>query len=87
MLAARLLSDEHDVHLLESENYVGGHTHTVDLEVNGGSYAADLLNHGLLQLRDRPQWKTIVGGAVTYVKALLHPLGDRVRLNCPVGRI
>ena len=44
-------------------------------------------NHGLLQLRDRPQWKTIVGGAVRYVEALLRPLADRVRLNCPVERV
>jgi predicted NAD/FAD-binding protein len=44
-------------------------------------------NHGLLQLRDRPQWKTIVGGAVKYVEALLRPLEDRVRKNCPVDRV
>jgi predicted NAD/FAD-binding protein len=44
-------------------------------------------NHGLMQLRDRPQWKTIVGGAVKYVETLLRPLGDRVRLNCPVDRV
>jgi predicted NAD/FAD-binding protein len=44
-------------------------------------------NHGLLQLRDRPQWRTIVGGAVKYVEALLRPLANRVRLNCPVERV
>lgn len=44
-------------------------------------------NHGLLQLRDRPQWKTIVGGARTYVEALLAPLRDRIRLNCPVRSV
>lgn len=41
-------------------------------------------NHGLLQLRDRPQWRTILGGAKTYVEALLAPLGARVRLNTPI---
>lgn len=218
MLAARLLADDHDVHLFESESYVGGHTHTVDVEVGGSRYPADtgfmvfndrtypnfvrmldwlevpsrasdmsfsvrcdrtgleyqggtllglfaqrrnlfrpsfyrmlgdilrfnreapslldaedesitlddylrdhqysaqfvnhylapmgasiwstppgrfrqfparytigfFRNHGLLQVRDRPQWKTILGGAVKYVEALLRPLADRVRLNCPV---
>lgn len=44
-------------------------------------------NHGLLQVWDRPQWKTIPGGAQRYVAALLEPLADRVRLNCPVSRI
>ena len=41
-------------------------------------------NHGLLQIRDRPQWKTIAGGARSYVAALVAPLRDRIRLNCPV---
>ena len=221
MLAARLLADDHDVHLFEANSYVGGHTHTVDVEVGGTRYPADsgfmvfndrtypnfirmldwlevqsrasdmsfsvrcdrtgleyqggtllglfaqrrnlfrpsfyrmirdilrfnreapslldaedesitlddylqdhqystqfvnhylvpmgasiwstppgkfrrfparytvgfFRNHGLLQVRDRPQWKTIVGGAVKYVEALLQPLADRVRLNCPVERV
>ena len=221
MLAARLLSDDHDVHLFEAESHVGGHTHTVDVEVRGTRYLADtgfmvfndrtypnfirmldwlevpsrasdmsfsvrcdrtgleyqggtllglfaqrknlfrpsfyrmlgdilrfnreapslldaedesitlddylrdhqystqfvnhylvpmgasiwstppgkfrqfparytvgfFRNHGLLQVRDRPQWKTILGGAVKYVEVLLQPLADRVRLNCPVERV
>lgn len=44
-------------------------------------------NHGLLQLSDRPQWKTIPGGACRYVAELLRPLGDRVRLNTPVASV
>lgn len=44
-------------------------------------------NHGLLKLTDRPQWRTIVGGAATYVEALMRPLADRVRLRCPVARV
>ena len=221
MLVARLLADDHEVQLFEADSYVGGHTHTVDVEVQGNRYAADtgfmvfndrtypnfvrmldllgvpsrasdmsfsvrcdqtgleyqggtlfglfaqrknlfrpsfyrmlrdilrfnreapslldsddesitlddylrdnhysrqfvdhylvpmgasiwstppgrfrqfparytvgfFRNHGLLQIRDRPQWKTIVGGAVRYVEALLRPLADRVRLNCPVERV
>lgn len=46
-----------------------------------------LANHGLLQLRDRPQWLTIPGGSRTYVAALAAPLGERVRLGCPVRRV
>jgi predicted NAD/FAD-binding protein len=221
MLVARLLADDHEVQLFEADSYVGGHTHTVDVEVQGNRYAADtgfmvfndrtypnfvrmldllgvpsrasdmsfsvrcdqtgleyqggtlfglfaqrknlfrpsfyrmlrdilrfnreapslldsddesitlddylrenhysrqfvdhylvpmgasiwstppgrfrqfparytvgfFRNHGLLQIRDRPQWKTIVGGAARYVEALLRPLTDRVRLNCPVERV
>jgi predicted NAD/FAD-binding protein len=44
-------------------------------------------NHGLLQVRDRPQWRTIVGGARSYVERLLEPLWDRVHRNCPVTSV
>ncbi len=46
-----------------------------------------LRNHGLLQLRDRPQWKTVSGGACCYVEQLVAPIRDRVRLSCPVESV
>lgn len=44
-------------------------------------------NHGLLQIRNRPQWRTIVRGARNYVSSLLEPMRDRVHLNSPVSRV
>ncbi|MBN2292612.1 MAG: FAD-dependent oxidoreductase, partial [Pirellulales bacterium] len=44
-------------------------------------------NHGLLTLRNHPQWKTIPGGAIRYARALMSPLVDRVRLSCPVESV
>jgi uncharacterized protein len=44
-------------------------------------------NHGLLQLRDRPEWRTIPGGARRYVRAMLEPLGSRVRLGTPIEEV
>ena len=44
-------------------------------------------NHGLLQLKDRPQWRTIRGGGRGYVETLLAPLRDRVRLQSPVASV
>ncbi|TWT76121.1 hypothetical protein Pla123a_29100 [Posidoniimonas polymericola] len=43
-------------------------------------------NHGLLQLRDRPQWRTITGGSRRYVAALLSPLEEAggIRTGDPV---
>ena len=41
-------------------------------------------NHGLLTVRNHPQWKTVQGGAREYVKALTRPFADRIRWNCPV---
>ena len=44
-------------------------------------------NHGLLQLRDRPQWRTIVGGSRVYVSRLLAGMEGRVRTSCPIARV
>ncbi|MBM4005460.1 MAG: FAD-dependent oxidoreductase [Planctomycetes bacterium] len=44
-------------------------------------------NHGLMQLRDRPLWRTIVGGSRRYIAALLEPIRDRVRLRSPVTAV
>jgi predicted NAD/FAD-binding protein len=41
-------------------------------------------NHGLLGIRDRPQWRTVVGGSVQYVNAITKSLGARLRLATPV---
>ena len=44
-------------------------------------------NHGLLQITNRPQWKTIAGRSRTYVRAMTASFRDRIRLNCPVHSI
>lgn len=51
------------------------------------SYARFMDNHGLLELRRRPQWRTIVGGSRTYVNALTAPFADRIRTSAPVRKI
>ena len=43
-------------------------------------------NHGLLQVNDRPQWHTVVGGARHYVDKIIAGLAQ-ARLNTPVRRI
>ena len=43
-------------------------------------------NHGLLQVNDRPQWHTVVGGARHYVEKIVATLDD-ARLNTAVHRI
>ena len=44
-------------------------------------------NHGLLQVRGQPPWRTVTGGSRRYVEALVRPFSDRLRLGAPVGRI
>lgn len=46
-----------------------------------------LHNHGMLQVDDRPQWRTVRGGSRSYVDALLRVFPGRVHLNTPVARI
>jgi predicted NAD/FAD-binding protein len=43
-------------------------------------------NHGLLQVFDRPQWRTVAGGARTYVARIAAELPD-VRVATPVERL
>lgn len=38
-------------------------------------------NHGLLKIRNRPQWRTVVGGSRVYVEALTRRYADRIRLS------
>jgi predicted NAD/FAD-binding protein len=44
-------------------------------------------NHGLLQIRDRPQWRTIVGGSRRYVAALLDGMQGNVKVGDPVTAV
>ncbi len=41
-------------------------------------------NHGLLQLSDRPAWRTVVGGSINYVMRLVRPLVGRLKLDAGV---
>jgi predicted NAD/FAD-binding protein len=41
MVAAFHLSRQHDITVFEAGNYIGGHTHTVDVELGGRPYAVD----------------------------------------------
>lgn len=43
-------------------------------------------NHGLIQIADRPQWRTVRGGSRQYVEKIVAGLADK-RLNTPVRRI
>lgn len=43
-------------------------------------------NHGLIALTNRPQWRTVPGGARQYVEKILAGVSDK-RLNTPVQRI
>jgi predicted NAD/FAD-binding protein len=44
-------------------------------------------NHGLLNVTNRPQWHTIVGGSRSYIEPLTSNFADKIRLNSPVKTV
>ena len=45
------------------------------------------LNHGLLDVSDRPQWHVIKGGSRNYIPALSKPFAERIHLNTGVKKV
>jgi predicted NAD/FAD-binding protein len=45
------------------------------------------MNHRLLQLKDRPQWRTIIGGSKSYVDKIKAELTGKIRLNTHIKSI
>jgi len=44
-------------------------------------------NHGLLSFRNRPQWRTVVGGSFSYVKAFQKSFSGEIRLSAGVEKV
>lgn len=51
------------------------------------SFVRFFQNHGLLLLKDRPQWHTVNGGSREYVKKLIRSFEDKILLNTGVKSI
>ena len=45
------------------------------------------LNHGLLDIKNRPQWYVLAGGSQAYIKPMTEPFHDKILLNTPVEKI
>lgn len=41
-------------------------------------------NHGLLDLKNRPQWYTVKGGSIQYVNKIIEPFQDKIMINTKV---
>ena len=50
-------------------------------------FARFFLNHGLLDITNRPQWYVIKGGSREYIGPLTKGFSDRIRLNTPVDGV
>lgn len=54
------------------------------LDYPAASFLRFFMNHGLVQLRDRPQWRTVTGGSREYVQRLTENFRHRIKLNTPL---
>lgn len=45
------------------------------------------INHGLLNIFNRPQWRVIRGGSRSYIEPLSKSFAHKIRLNSPVDRV
>lgn len=50
-------------------------------------FARFFLNHGLLDVVNRPQWYVIDGGSRSYIPALTKGFADRIRLSSPIQSV
>ena len=49
--------------------------------------AAFMSNHGLLELRNRPQWRVVDAGSSAYLEAFESRFRGRIRRSCPVRKV
>jgi len=67
-------------HLLPMAAAIWSASPSLMLQYPAASFIRFHDNHGLLSLRNRPQWRTVVGGSRTYVDALTHRFKESIRL-------
>ena len=44
-------------------------------------------NHGLLQISNRPKWRTVVGGSKEYIKCLVKDYNHKIKINRAVKQV
>lgn len=54
------------------------------LKVPVGFFVRFFRNHGLLNIRNRPQWRVIEGGSRAYIAPLTAGFEDRIQLRSPI---
>lgn len=57
------------------------------LDYPARSFIKFFRNHGLVQLKDRPQWRTVVGGSREYVRKLTHGFREKIATNTLVTSV
>jgi hypothetical protein len=76
-----------DDHLLPMGSAIWSAVPKAMLEYPAAAFIRFHDNHGLLQVRNRPTWETVVGGSRNYVKRLCAPFADCIRLNAGIRAV
>lgn len=76
-----------DDHLLPMAAAIWSAPCATMLDFPAVSFVRFCANHGLLQVSDRPRWRTVSGGSREYVRRLLADIPAELRLDCPVRQI
>lgn len=56
-------------------------------EFPAAAFVRFFTNHGMLKIRNQPQWYVVKGGSRRYVEALTRPFKDRIRLGTPIDSV
>ncbi|MYB35005.1 MAG: FAD-dependent oxidoreductase [Gammaproteobacteria bacterium] len=56
-------------------------------EFNALFFVRFFINHGLLDVRGRPEWRTIAGGSRNYIDPLIEPFKSSIRMSSKVQAI
>lgn len=57
------------------------------IDFPAGPFLYFFRNHGLLSMRNRPQWRTVVGGSYSYVKVFAKTFNGQINLSSSVQSI
>jgi uncharacterized protein len=74
-------------HLLPMAGAIWSAPREALLDYPAASFISFFENHGLLKLRDRPPWRTVVGGSRAYVAKTAKKLAGAVRLNTAAASV
>jgi len=76
-----------DDHLLPMAGAIWSAPPRAMLDYPAASFIRFHANHGLLQIRDRPQWRTVTGGSRSYVERLTRCFRDRIKRGVAAKRV
>jgi predicted NAD/FAD-binding protein len=76
-----------DDHLLPMAAAIWSASPDAMLDYPAAAFIRFFENHGLLKLRERPRWHTVVGGSTQYVRKLTEPLEGSIRRGARVVNV